>query len=98
MSSALQGRIAVVTGASKGLGQQMAESLAAEGASVALVARSEALLNSVAAGIREAGGRAEAIVADVANEAAVADVAAQVKDKLGICDILINNAGINKGR
>ena len=95
MSSALQGRIAVVTGASKGLGQQMAESLAAAGASVALVARSEDLLNAVAAGIREAGGRAEAIVADVADEAAVADVAAQVKDKLGICDILINNAGIN---
>ena len=95
MSSALQGRIAVVTGASKGLGQQMAESLAAAGASVALVARSEDLLNAVAAGIREAGGRAEAIVADVADEAAVANVAAQVKDKLGICDILINNAGIN---
>ena len=95
MSSELEGRIAVVTGASKGLGRQMAESLAAAGASVALVARSEELLNTVAAGIREQGGRAEVIVADVTGEAAVAKVAEQVNDRLGVCDILINNAGIN---
>ena len=55
-SSSLQGRVAVVTGASKGLGKQMAESLAAAGASVALIARNEPLLQSVAAGIRNAGG------------------------------------------
>ena len=92
---ALQGRIAVITGASKGLGKQMAESLAAEGAAVALVARNKELLDGVAAGIGRQGGKAEVIVADVTDEAAVSDVARQVSEKLGVCDILINNAGIN---
>lgn len=92
---ALQGRIAVITGASKGLGKQMAESLAAEGAAVALVARNKELLDGVAAGIGQQGGKAEVIVADVTDESAVSDVARQVSEKLGVCDILINNAGIN---
>jgi len=95
LSQALEGHVAVVTGASKGLGRQMAESLAAAGASVALVARSSDLLDEVAAGIRENGGTAEAIVADVTDEAAVAEVVEQVTERLGVCDILINNAGIN---
>ena len=87
--------MAVVTGASKGLGRQMAEALAQAGAAVALVARSRDLLESVAEGIRGNGGRAEVIVADVTDEAAVDQVAEQVKSTLGVCDILINNAGIN---
>lgn len=95
MSQALEGHIAVVTGASKGLGRQMAESLAAGGASVALVARSAELLDKVVEGIRAKGGKAEAIVADVTDEGAIAEVAQQVKERLGVCDILINNAGIN---
>ncbi len=95
MSKKLEGHIAVVTGASKGLGRQMAESLAAGGAAVALVARSGGLLDEVVAGIRAAGGKAEAIIADVTDEAAVSRVAAEVEAKLGVCDILINNAGIN---
>ena len=92
---ALQGRVAVITGASKGLGKQMAESLAGEGAAVALVARNKKLLDGVAAGIGQQGGKAEVIVADVTDESAVWDVARQVSEKLGVCDILINNAGIN---
>jgi NAD(P)-dependent dehydrogenase (short-subunit alcohol dehydrogenase family) len=91
----LEGRIAVITGASKGLGRQMAESLAAAGAAVALVARSEALLQDVAAGIRNRGGKAEILVADVTDETGVGEVAQHVEEKLGVCDILINNAGIN---
>jgi NAD(P)-dependent dehydrogenase (short-subunit alcohol dehydrogenase family) len=91
----LEGRIAVITGASKGLGRQMAESLAAGGAAVALVARSEALLQDVAAGIRNRGGKAEILVADVTDETGVGEVAQHVEEKLGVCDILINNAGIN---
>lgn len=73
----------------------MAESLAEAGAAVALVARSRDLLESAAEGIRAKGGRAEFLVADVTDEAVVADTARQVKERLGVCDILINNAGIN---
>jgi len=91
----LSGHVAVITGASKGLGRQMAESLSEAGAAVALVARSEALLNEVAAGIRERGGTAEVIVADVTDEAAAAEMASSVAESLGVCDILINNAGMN---
>ncbi|HUG82483.1 MAG TPA: SDR family NAD(P)-dependent oxidoreductase [Bryobacterales bacterium] len=91
----LEGHVAVITGASKGLGRQMAESLAASGAAVGLVARNKALLDEVASGIRDKGGKAAVAVADVSNETAVADVAKQITEQLGTCDILINNAGIN---
>ena len=94
-SASLEGHVAVITGASKGLGRQMAESLAGAGAAVALVARNKALLDEVAAGIRDKGGKADVVVADVSEEAAVADAAAHVSEQLGTCDILINNAGIN---
>ncbi len=91
----LQGRVAVVTGASRGLGKPIAESLAAAGASVALVARNRELLESVASGIRGNGGVAEVIVTDVCDHAAVGELALRVNEKLGECDILVNNAGIN---
>ena len=73
----------------------MAEALSQAGAAVALVARSRDLLESVASGIRVNGGRAEVIVADVTDEAGVGQIARQVQSTLGVCDILINNAGIN---
>ena len=91
----LQGRVAVVTGASRGLGKSIAESLAAAGASVALVARNRELLELVASGIRGNGGVAEVIVTDVCDHAAVGELALRVNEKLGECDILVNNAGIN---
>ena len=91
----LQGRVAVVTGASRGLGKPIAESLAAAGASVALVARNRELLESVASGIRGNGGVAEVIVTDVCAQAAVAELSLRVHEKLGECDTLVNNAGIN---
>ena len=91
----LDGHVAVVTGASKGLGREMAEALAAAGAKVALVARSEALLQDVANAIRERGGEAEHVVADVTEEAAALEVQQAVLEAFGVCDILINNAGIN---
>ena len=87
--------MAVITGASKGLGKQMAESLAEAGTAVALVARNQPLLESVQAGIRGRGGRAEVFVADVTVEEAVEALAAQIRARLGVPDILINNAGIN---
>ena len=91
----LDGRVAVITGASKGLGKQMAESLAAAGAAVALAARDRERLEAVRAGIVGKGGRAECFVCDVTDEEAVASLARQVRERLGVPDILINNAGMN---
>src|SRR5208337_5562605 len=92
MNQRLDGRMAVVTGASKGLGKQMAESLAEAGATVALVARSGELLEGVRAGIVGRGGKAYAFVGDVSVEADVAAVAKEVHRQVGAPDILINNA------
>lgn len=91
----LKDHVAVVTGASKGLGREMAEALAGAGAKVALVARNEELLSEVVRGIRARGGNAEYIMADVTDETAAAEVDQMVKEAFGVCDILINNAGIN---
>jgi NAD(P)-dependent dehydrogenase (short-subunit alcohol dehydrogenase family) len=91
----LDGRVAVITGASKGLGKEMAEALAEAGATVALVARSTDLLEGVRAEIMARGGNAHAFVADVSVEAEVAAVAREVHRQAGVPDILINNAGIN---
>ncbi len=94
--SQLHGRNALITGSSRGLGKAMALALAGAGARVALVARSEEKLHGVAREIRDAGGRAEVFVADVADEADVERVRAAVADKFGAAlHILINNAGIN---
>ncbi|HEX5412181.1 MAG TPA: SDR family NAD(P)-dependent oxidoreductase [Terriglobia bacterium] len=91
----LDGRLAVVTGASRGLGKQMAMALAEAGAAVALVARSKELLEQVKADIESRGGKAHAFVADLREENEVARMARQVSDAAGAPDILINNAGIN---
>ena len=91
----LDGRVAVVTGASKGLGRQMAESLAEAGAAVALVARSGDLLENVRAAITDRGGKAYLFVGDVSVEADVAAIAKEIHRQAGIPGILINNAGTN---
>jgi len=94
MGNQLDGRVAVVTGASKGLGRQMAESLAEAGAAVALVARDPARLEGVKAEIEQAGGRAQSYVLDVTDEDAVLSTAGRIREQLGSPDILINNAGV----
>src|SRR5206468_7231660 len=91
----LEGKTALITGASKGLGRAMALSLAEKGARIALVSRNLDLLNSVAKEIKSTGAQAEAFKADVTDEAQVAALAKSVIGKLGKPQILINNAGIN---
>ena len=96
MQLPLQGKTALITGASKGLGKAMALALAEAGAAIALVSRDEAKLNEVAAEIRAGGNRAEVFVADVSDEAQVARVSTEVAASFGgTLQILINNAGIN---
>jgi len=95
MSGKLNGRTAVITGASKGLGKAMAVALAAEDAQVALVSRDEALLHAVAEEITANGGVARAFPADVTSEEQVRRVESEIVAQYGKVNILINNAGIN---
>jgi 3-oxoacyl-[acyl-carrier protein] reductase len=92
----LAGQVALVTGASQGLGRAIAEALAAAGAAVALVARSADKLADVAAGITAAGGRAEAFPCDVTKGEDIQRVVDAVVEKLGRLDILVNNAGVTR--
>jgi len=93
--SELDNKIAVITGASKGLGRAMALSLAEAGATIALVSRDRDKLETVRGEVASLGGKAEVFTADVRDENAVTQLAAQVKERLGPAQILINNAGIN---
>ncbi|NDC63303.1 MAG: 3-oxoacyl-[acyl-carrier-protein] reductase [Planctomycetia bacterium] len=92
----LAGQVAIVTGASQGLGRAIAETLASNGARVALVARSAGKLAEVAAGIRAAGGAAEEFPCDVSKAAEVTAVVDAVCERLGRIDILVNNAGVTR--
>lgn len=91
----LTGKVAVITGGSRGLGEAMATTLAAAGATLALVARDEAKLAGVRDKLVAAGGKAAYFMGDVTNEADVARIAGEVSDQLGPAQILINNAGTN---
>ncbi|HET7304826.1 MAG TPA: SDR family oxidoreductase [Segeticoccus sp.] len=86
-------RVAVVTGASRGIGRVLAEALARDGWAVALVARDPARLGSAAAALQEEGLRALAVPTDVTQPEEVAALAEQVTTELGPADLLVNNAG-----
>ena len=94
MDDTLAGKAALVTGASSGLGRQLAICLARGGARVALAARRLARLDAVAGEIADFGGQAIPIALDVTDAASVAGGVAAAEDTLGALDILVNNAGI----
>jgi NAD(P)-dependent dehydrogenase (short-subunit alcohol dehydrogenase family) len=91
----LEGQVALVTGASSGLGRRMAATLARASAQVIGVARRREALETLAAEIEAAGGKAAACAADLSREDAVDDVAAQAAETFGPPTILVNAAGIN---
>lgn len=90
----LTGRVALVTGASSGLGARFAEVLASNGAAVGLVARRRERLAGIASRIEAAGGRAVAVEADVLDRAAMNLAFDAVEAQFGAVTILINNAGV----
>jgi gluconate 5-dehydrogenase len=89
----LEGRVALVTGASRGLGKAIANAMAAAGAHVVLAARTGDALNENAEAIRSAGGTADVVRLDVTDESAIVDAVAQTIADTGRLDILVNNAG-----
>ena len=94
MSKQLQDKVAIVTGASNGIGRGIAEMFAAEGAKTVLVARRTGLLKEVAAGIELRGGEALPAPTDLTQEEAVTALFAMVKKTYRRLDVLVNNAGI----
>lgn len=93
-SIALDGQVAIVTGASAGLGRRFSQVLAAAGARVALMSRRLDRLQELAEEIRASGGIAEPFAVDMTDAANLDDAVQQVTDKMGLPQILINNAGI----
>jgi NAD(P)-dependent dehydrogenase (short-subunit alcohol dehydrogenase family) len=91
----LSGKVALITGASKGLGKAMALALGEAGAGLALVSRDMAQLKQTATAVREAGAKAEVFQADVTSEEQVVQLERDVLARCGRIHILINNAGIN---
>ncbi len=95
-SKFLSEKVALVTGASRGLGKAITLALAAEGASIAAVARSEEALKETLEAVRAAGGTIEPFPLDVADGAAAEAVVEKVNARFGHIDILVNNAGVTR--
>jgi NADP-dependent 3-hydroxy acid dehydrogenase YdfG len=90
----LDGKVAVITGASSGIGEATAEALAAEGATVVVAARREDRLNELVERIENSGGRTFAVSCDITDEAQVHDLVGRAVEGFGRIDILVNNAGV----
>lgn len=95
-SQMLAGKVAIITGASYGMGQTIAEVFAEEGASVVITARGQEKLDAVVAGIQAKGGKAIGFVADVCSTEDTKRVFEETLKAFGRLDILINNAGIGE--
>jgi 3-oxoacyl-[acyl-carrier protein] reductase len=95
-SKFLTDKVALVTGASRGLGRAIALALAQEGAAIAAVARSEEALKETLDAIRAAGAKAEPYAVDVANEASVESAIEKITARFQHIDILVNNAGVTR--
>src|SRR5215469_9429091 len=91
----LSGRVAVITGASKGLGKAMALALGGAGASIALASRDVERLNAVKKTVEDVGGKAQVFQADVSEEEQIRKLERDVMEAFNGVHILINNAGIN---
>jgi 3-oxoacyl-[acyl-carrier protein] reductase len=94
MTASLSGHVALVTGASQGIGRACALELAAAGAAVALAARNQEKLDQVASEIQSSGGQAAAFPLDVSDENAIKSTIKAAIERFGKVDILVNNAGI----
>jgi NADP-dependent 3-hydroxy acid dehydrogenase YdfG len=94
MTARLDGTVALVTGASSGIGAATARALAAEGAAVALVARRKDRLDDLAAGIGAAGGRTLVLETDVTDQQQAIDAVDRTVAELGRLDTVVNNAGV----
>src|SRR5947209_1713704 len=96
MEPSLKGKVALITGASRGIGLAIAQALAASGMSVALTARSEAALRAAASKIESTGARALAYPADLALIPTAAQFVDAALAAFGRIDLLVNNAGATK--
>lgn len=95
MSGKLAGKVALITGATRGLGKAMALALAGEGAAIALVARNRGALEKSAEAVWRTGSGAQVFQADVTSESQVLRLETEVTEAFGRVQILVNNAGIN---
>lgn len=96
MTESIEKRIALVTGAGRGIGKSVAELLASQGHHVICISRSAGSCGPVAEAIVAQGGSAESLALDVADKAAVKEACESLLEKHGTIDILVNNAGITK--